>query len=525
VYINDIQSNLSIKRRVIRLYWCSLVIKRIVDVVFSSIGLLFLSPWFALIAVAIKRDTPGPVFYHGRRVGQGGREFLILKFRTMYETQESYSGPKVTAGNDPRITPLGNWLRNTKLNELPQLWNVLKGDMSLVGPRPEDPEIASQWPPEVREKILSVRPGMTSPASVQYHNEEDLLTCDNLFHTYINHIGPDKIRLDLMYVRHRTLWLDLDAILWTFLLLLPNIRAHVPPEELLFVGPITRLMRRYINWFVLDLFVTFASISFVTILWRLVTPLNVGWIKAIGVVFGFSFIFSLIGALLGVNKIAWTKARMEDSFDLLPAWIASTLIAFTLNQVTQIFPAALVIIAFMLAGIGFVTARYRTRLIRSLLVNLQSDQPRSGNFQERVLIVGSGPSAQHVAWMFTHPLNAVKFKIIGFIDNDLFIQGMRIYGAKVIGKTNDIKELLQLYAVDIVLMTETKTQEYQAVLEACKTSLVRLITIPDILNTLSCISSTSLQVPITGSNGEEEPDSPCSHCLIHTSSDISVNQN
>ena len=106
------------------------------------LGLFLLSPFFGIIAWAIKRDSPGPIFYRGRRVGRGGKEFTILKFRTMYECPESYAGPCITAKDDERIMPLGRWLRDTKINELPQLWNVLRGEMSLVGPRPEDPEIA-----------------------------------------------------------------------------------------------------------------------------------------------------------------------------------------------------------------------------------------------------------------------------------------------------------------------------------------------------------------------------------------------
>ena len=123
-------------------------------------------------------------------MGRGGRTFRILKFRTMYETPVSYSGPKVTAHDDPRVTPLGRWLRDTKLNELPQFWNVLKGDMSLVGPRPEDPDIAQSWPAAVRDEILSVRPGITSPASVLYRNEEALLCAEDVFRQYVARAEP-----------------------------------------------------------------------------------------------------------------------------------------------------------------------------------------------------------------------------------------------------------------------------------------------------------------------------------------------
>jgi lipopolysaccharide/colanic/teichoic acid biosynthesis glycosyltransferase len=111
-------------------------LRRAIDIILSLVGMVILAPFFVMIAIAIKRSSPGPIFYWGPRAGKGGKTFKILKFRTMYERKESYQGPKVTAENDSRITPLGRILRQTKINELPQLWNVLRGDMSLVGPRP-----------------------------------------------------------------------------------------------------------------------------------------------------------------------------------------------------------------------------------------------------------------------------------------------------------------------------------------------------------------------------------------------------
>jgi len=146
------------------------IARRTLDVTIAALGVLVLLPGLVLLAVLIKRDSPGPVFYWGERAGRHGRPFRILKFRTMYETGDSYNGPRVTGQGDPRITPFGQWLRETKVNELPQLWNVLKGDMSLVGPRPEDRDFVGHWPADVREVLLSVRPGITSPASVLYRD-------------------------------------------------------------------------------------------------------------------------------------------------------------------------------------------------------------------------------------------------------------------------------------------------------------------------------------------------------------------
>ena len=143
----------------------------------------------------------------------------------MYARPESFRGARITAKDDERITPTGRWLRDTKLNELPQLWNVLVGEMSLVGPRPEDPEFAKTWPADLREEILSVRPGITSPASISYRDEEKRLSSDNLIGDYLNKIAPDKLRLDSLYVRHHTLLTDLDTIFWT------HHRAAAAPGE------------------------------------------------------------------------------------------------------------------------------------------------------------------------------------------------------------------------------------------------------------------------------------------------------
>lgn len=223
--------------------WHTRLAKRAMDILGAALGLLLLWPLFLAVALIIKRDSPGPVFFRGPRMGRDGRVFQILKFRTMRECAESYAGPKITAEGDGRITPLGKWLRNSKLNELPQLWSVLVGEMSLVGPRPEDPEFAGQWPEDARREILSVRPGITSPASISYHDEEKQLSTDNLIGDYLEKIAPDKIRLNRLYVRHHNLMTDLDAIFWTLIVLVPRVSIQPKSEGQLFGGPFTRLAR------------------------------------------------------------------------------------------------------------------------------------------------------------------------------------------------------------------------------------------------------------------------------------------
>lgn len=188
----------------------SLLLKRLFDMAASGIGLLLLAPLLLALAVWIKCDSAGPVFFLQERVGLHGKLFRIIKFRSM---RQNNSGPQITVGADARITRSGRFIRAYKLDELPQLINVLLGDMSLVGPRPEVPRYVALYPADVREEVLSVRPGMTDLASVQYRSESDLLAASSDPElTYTTVILPAKLALYQQYVRQRSLWLDVRII-------------------------------------------------------------------------------------------------------------------------------------------------------------------------------------------------------------------------------------------------------------------------------------------------------------------------
>lgn len=191
------------------------MIKRLFDLVASAIGLLLLAPVFAAIAVIIKRESPGPVFFRQERVGLHGRTFRIHKFRTMVVSGEG-KGPLITIGADRRITASGAFLRKYKLDELAQLIDVFTGAMSLVGPRPEVPKYVALYPAEVRETVLSVRPGITDLASIEYKDENTLLgKSTDPERTYVEEVMPAKLRYCMEYVRNRSMWLDLRIIVRT----------------------------------------------------------------------------------------------------------------------------------------------------------------------------------------------------------------------------------------------------------------------------------------------------------------------
>jgi len=197
------------------------MIKRMFDVMVASIGLILLAPLFAVLFILIKLDSPGPGFYRARRVGKDGHEFQMYKFRTMVADADKI-GPAVTYKDDPRITRLGAKLRQKRLDELPQLINVLKGEMSLVGPRPESPEYVDRYTLEQRE-ILRVKPGMTGPMQIVFLDEQEYLSDPaTLDVEYVTGILPAKLAVEMEYVHQHSLASDLKILMQTAKVLLSD---------------------------------------------------------------------------------------------------------------------------------------------------------------------------------------------------------------------------------------------------------------------------------------------------------------
>jgi lipopolysaccharide/colanic/teichoic acid biosynthesis glycosyltransferase len=189
--------------------------KRLFDLLASGLGLLVLSPVFLALALWIKLDSPGPVFFRQERVGQFGRLFRIHKFRTMVTDAERL-GLQITVGADARVTRVGQWLRKFKLDELPQLLDVWLGHMSLVGPRPEVPRYVACYPADVRDVVLSVRPGITDRASIEYKDENEVLgRAADPHYAYVNEVLPIKLRYCVAYVENRSFMGDLVIIFAT----------------------------------------------------------------------------------------------------------------------------------------------------------------------------------------------------------------------------------------------------------------------------------------------------------------------
>ncbi len=481
--------------------------KRFFDLTVAALGMVLLAPLFFYLCLRVKRDSPGPAIYRGPRVGKDGKRFYIHKFRTMYERPDSYQGNPITSHDDPRITPFGRWLRKTKLNELPQLWNVFVGEMSLVGPRPEDPEMIKQWPEDVRGEVLSVKPGITSPASILYRHEESLLSMGEVMTTYLNDILPSKLRLDQLYVRHRSFWGDVDILFWTLMALPASPKTFQPGEKKLFLGPFSSLMRHYINWFLIDALTTLSAMALTGLIWRSLGPLNIGWPIAISIALMFSLVFSLSNVILNVHRINWKRASAADALDLIPGVIVATILclagnSFVFHQLfsavgiiparasNPLLPPTMIGMAASLAYVGFLAVRYRERLLTGLAKRWIALRGAKKGIYERVLIIGSGETGQFAAWLLGNGRFANAFRVMGFVDDSIFLQGTRIQGINVIGQRNDIPSLVRKYDIGMIVFAihNISKKERSQILEICRKTQARLVIFPDISAAISGIT-------------------------------------
>lgn len=201
-----------------------LTLKRAFDVVASAVGLSALAPVLGVTAALVKLSSPGPVLFKQERVGQGGTPFVLWKFRSM---RSGVDGPQVTADRDPRITPIGRLMRKTKLDELPELFNVLRGDLSLVGPRPEVARYVALYPPNDRELLQRYRPGITDPATIRFRNEEEILARSaDPERAYREEVLPEKLRLYREYLEQASFLNDFKILAGTLrVILVPSLSA------------------------------------------------------------------------------------------------------------------------------------------------------------------------------------------------------------------------------------------------------------------------------------------------------------
>jgi lipopolysaccharide/colanic/teichoic acid biosynthesis glycosyltransferase len=486
------------------------VLRRGLDILAALLGLFFLSPLFLLIGLAIKRDSPGPAYFHGLRAGKHGKPFKIHKFRTMYHHPQRFNGPKVTANGDERITPLGKWLRTTKVNELPQLWNVLVGDMSLVGPRPEDVDIAAEWPEAVRKELFSVRPGVTSPATVIYRDEENQLDASTLMQDYLYRVLPPKLRLELLYVRSRNMLTDIDVIFWTAVALLPSLRKVKIPENTLLFGPLSRAYSRYLSWFSADTFVAFIAMALSGVLWRIESPLNLGVGRAISITLATSLTFSVTNYIFGLHRVEWSRAPWPYVFPLglSCALAVSSLVAINLLFLDHFLPDRMLVMAGIFAFMGFTAFRYRERLLTGAASRWISLRGGVHTIGERVLAVGAGDNFSLATWLLNRSEWATAYSIVGIVDDDPRKAGRVIEGHRVLGVTAQIPELVKKLDIGLILFTIDNISpiDHQRILELCQQTKVQIVMLPESLDHFRGQMRNGFNPDNTVENGEGHHD-------------------
>jgi lipopolysaccharide/colanic/teichoic acid biosynthesis glycosyltransferase len=460
--------------------------KRLFDIAISASALLLLAPLFAVIAVAILIDGGGPIFYRGKRVGKGGREFGMYKFRTMND-DKILSGPRVTAADDPRITRLGKFLRTTKINEFPQLINVIKGDMSLVGPRPEDPEFVRCYSPEEAE-VLSVRPGITSPASIIYYDEERLLSFAKAADGYVNEILPRKLRMDLLYVRHHSFLLDMDVLFQTVLYFLPQMRTVVPEIEEVLFGPVHRLTKKYLPWFVIDYIVGLICILIAGIIWRVRTAFDIGPFHFLLAAAFFACDFSLTNWITGLYRTSWKRASNTQVLDVaFSATLATGMLGLENRYLFQhqIFPSGMILLGCFFSLVGFILVRYWP----SMIIDLRRRLPFENgdlSYRENILIIGAGEMGGFVVRLLERDSRASNFQIAGFVDDDPVKGRTRIRGLNVLGSTRRIPQIAKDFniAAAVFAINNIDPKHEREVLDMCRKSGIRVARIPDIAASL-----------------------------------------
>ena len=424
------------------------MMKRFIDILVALCGLILCLPLFVMIAVLIKLDSPGPIFFTQRRTGKGFRTFDIYKFRSMVQ-DASNKGGGLTIGRDSRVTRIGTFLREYKLDELPQLINVLKGEMSLVGPRPELPRYVEQFRDEY-SIVLTVRPGLTDLASLRYINESKLLgKFDSPEEEYLKNILPQKIRMAIMYIEHASLTFDMAILVQTFFNIfgvrVDIFKFHKQPHDgndhtFGFIATSKKwiLICRRPLVITLDLLLIILA-NYLAFWLRFDGQIpdeeyslflqTLPWLLLIrGVIF----------SLFRLNEGLWRYTSVWDLQCILIGVSTSTLIFYAvvhwgfgfISYPRSIFIVDSILLIGFLSGIRLPKRLYREGIL--------------GNQKKRVLIIGAGDSGEMIVReMKGDPLN--QYKPIGFVDDDPSIVGQRIHGVKVLGPQHNIGEIIDVY--------------------------------------------------------------------------------
>lgn len=445
------------------------MLKRVLDLAVASLGLLLLAPLLLLIAAAIKLDSPGPVFYRQERVGRHGKPFRIFKFRTMAVTSAP-DGAQITAAGDSRITRVGALLRRSKLDELAQLVDVLRGTMSLVGPRPEVPRYVAHYPPEWRERLLSVRPGITDDASVRYRDESDLLArAVDPEREYLEVILPMKLRYALRYVDRPTIANDLRLLGLTlntvFVPRLPSPRSLLPMNDNRLWAWLDRVMSalrpQNRNWAMTVDALTVLGCWHITYLFRLgFERWQPGrpWYDDF-VSFGVVLTYSLLLSLAGVPRGLWRFFGFDDFKRIAAACLIAGLLSAVAVLGAQLSGVARAVLLlhplFCLLALCLLRMGYRVvwEAANSRVSDVRSEQ-------RRAVVLGAGAAARRLVGT-VHRRDG--WTVLALLDDDPAKQGLRFGGVSVQGVLADLVfPHILAGATHVIVAMPSATEEQRA---------------------------------------------------------------
>jgi len=454
------------------------MVKRSFDLTVSAVSLLVLTPLFLVIALLIRRDSAGPVLYRGERVGKNGKRFRIYKFRTMVADADRL-GPGITPQDDPRVTRFGRRLRRSKLDELPQLINVVRGDMSLVGPRPEIPEMVDRYSP-LFKRLLALRPGITSPSFLAYRNVEKLIGTDPS--RYADVILPKKLALDMRYLLRYSFWTDLGIIGQT-------IGVIFGLDSVAFRW-VARSIRRYVPWLILDAPII-AAAFYAALFLRLLDFPTSGFKSYLGAltrwILPLLVIYLVMTSLWGVHRRIWRFASAADVRPIFGATATATAVAIAIDvygggRGSRALPLGVLLLGGFFSACGMVLVRYRSRLLRGL-----SPRGRSDNEGTRAIIYGAGDAGQHLALrLLTHQSGEI-YDLVGFVDDDPRTRGQRVHGLPVLGGRHELIPIVGRRRIDLIIIAinNVRGEDLRQILTAAQQTPAQIRIIPNVFEVVS----------------------------------------
>lgn len=431
-------------------------IKRVFDFAVSVLGLLVLSPILVVVAVLVKVTDGGAIFFRQRRVGLGGVPFQILKFRTMVMNAES-RGASVTKAGDSRITPIGRVLRVTKVDELPQLWNVLKGEMSFVGPRPEVPRYVEQYSPAQLE-LLQFKPGITDWATLLFRNEEELLReAEDPDDFYVQHCIPKKFSLNMQYVERANVFRDFWIIVQT---LVPHRIMVLLVYSLVFV--IATVMSMYLRFDFKVPSVEWGNIAEI-LLWT------------VGLKIGLLFYHAHFQGLLSY----FSRREMVQLLSVLLSSSGIQLLYWHLSGAWMSLPRSVIVIDFLASFFLICMVRFGLRSLRER--ELKSEESGSGATIKRVGIVGAGTFGAALAKQFMDD-RSLGISVEGFFDDlpqrwHRFIHGVCVMGMPETLKNEGWGEKLDEV---IIAIPEAPVDRQKQIVEMLRSTGIKYHIVPSV---------------------------------------------